>query len=388
MSFLKMMLGLSAAAVLMPGAELQTPTAPFAAHEWGTFTSVAREDGTAVEWTPLLAPSDLPCFVARSAFIHKAATPSLVRMETPVLYFYAKQPQTISVHIDFPHGLITEWYPHQSRPERNINTLDWSQVRLAPGPDLAYPMSEAASRYYTARNTDATPLRIGAEQEKMIFYRGVGSFEPPLSARYDADGALEIRNLGNDPLPFAIAFENQRGAVGFRIAENVTGTVRMKAPELTQDMEQLQSELASRLTAQGLYPKEARAMVNTWSDTWFGEGARVLYIVPRETVDRLLPLTIAPAPEQIQRVFVGRVEALSPRTRDTIVHALRSGDSQTLLAFGRFLQPFVAQISRTQKDFDPSPAARAFLRAIASGQAVASDGYGAGETTAPAECVE
>src|SRR5580658_559406 len=32
-------------------------------HEWGTFTSVAGADGQAVEWTPLSAPSDLPCFV-------------------------------------------------------------------------------------------------------------------------------------------------------------------------------------------------------------------------------------------------------------------------------------------------------------------------------------
>jgi hypothetical protein len=32
-------------------------------HEWGTFTSVAAEDGTAVEWVPQQGPRDLPCFV-------------------------------------------------------------------------------------------------------------------------------------------------------------------------------------------------------------------------------------------------------------------------------------------------------------------------------------
>ena len=37
-------------------------------HEWGTFTSVAGPDGTAVEWTPLAGPNDLPCFVARNRF--------------------------------------------------------------------------------------------------------------------------------------------------------------------------------------------------------------------------------------------------------------------------------------------------------------------------------
>ena len=31
-------------------------------HEWGTFTSVAAEDGTAVDWVPQQGPRDLPCF--------------------------------------------------------------------------------------------------------------------------------------------------------------------------------------------------------------------------------------------------------------------------------------------------------------------------------------
>ena len=34
-------------------------------HEWGTFTSVAGEDGDPVSWAPLSGPSDLPCFVHR-----------------------------------------------------------------------------------------------------------------------------------------------------------------------------------------------------------------------------------------------------------------------------------------------------------------------------------
>jgi hypothetical protein len=34
-------------------------------HEWGTFTSVAGADGSSVQWQPLSAPQDLPCFVNR-----------------------------------------------------------------------------------------------------------------------------------------------------------------------------------------------------------------------------------------------------------------------------------------------------------------------------------
>ena len=74
-----------------------------AAHEWGTFTSVAGEDGAAMSWQPLSGPSDLPCFVHHLDQRNlKAAEFGTVRMETPVLYFYPLKPLTVSVHVDFP----------------------------------------------------------------------------------------------------------------------------------------------------------------------------------------------------------------------------------------------------------------------------------------------
>jgi hypothetical protein len=158
---------------------------------------------------------------------------------------------------------------------------------------------------------------------------------------------------------------------------------------LTQDIGAIRQALITRLTGLGLYPKEARAMVETWADSWFTEGARVFYIVPRATVDSLLPLTIAPAPVELQRVFVGRLEILSPRTKDTLEHALRAGDSETLTAFGRFLEPFFAQIQRADKEFAVSPTAETYLHAIAAGTSVPGNGYGnAWDTSGPPACVE
>jgi len=69
-------------------------------HEWGTFTSIAAEDGTAVEWVPQSGPSDLPCFVARAReWSSKATMAATVRMETPVLYFYAPRQATVDVRV-------------------------------------------------------------------------------------------------------------------------------------------------------------------------------------------------------------------------------------------------------------------------------------------------
>src|SRR5580658_7060942 len=81
-------------------------------HEWGTFTSVAGEDGSAIEWNALGCKDDLPEFVNDFGFRgFKWRLRGTVRMETPVLYFYSSRPLEARVKVSFPQGLITEWYP-------------------------------------------------------------------------------------------------------------------------------------------------------------------------------------------------------------------------------------------------------------------------------------
>src|SRR5580704_2171542 len=73
-------------------------------HEWGTFTSVAGEDGEAVDWHPLSGPPELPCFVSRFADVSKGSLVGSIRMETPVMYFYAAHELVANVKVRFPHG--------------------------------------------------------------------------------------------------------------------------------------------------------------------------------------------------------------------------------------------------------------------------------------------
>jgi hypothetical protein len=80
-------------------------------------------------------------------------------------------------------------------------------------------------------------------------------------------------------------------------------------------------------------------MVATWSDSWFEEGARLLYIAPRDAVDAIVPLTMTPAPIDVARVFVGRMELVTPVTRRDVRLALATNDRQMLEKYGRFLQP-------------------------------------------------
>ena len=331
---------------------------PFIAHEWGTFTSVATEDGNPVQWAPLSGVPDLPCFVAHLGGQFSKYVPGLVRMETPVLYFYAPQAMTLSVHVQFPQGWMSEWYPRATKvtpadadhgPDFRNGSLEWDGVKLHPGTNPVFPTGDSPSRYYAARNTDASPLEIAGQSEKMIFYRGVGNFAVSLRPKYASDGKLEIRNAGSQTIPAAILFESHDGKIGYRMIGPIKDVVQVTPPELNGDLNQLRSELVGVLLEFGLYKKEALAMLETWHDSWFEEGARVLEIVPRAQVDQWLPLTIAPAPGETARVFVGRIEILSPRTRQTIENAVNHRDRETLAKFGRFLGPFLDQMESSYR---------------------------------------
>jgi len=269
--------------------------------------------------------------------------------------------------VGFPQGLITEWYPQAARVLRERNGkpsggIEWDSVEVAPGVHAALPVEKAASHYYAARQTDSAPIRVGQEQEKLLFYRGAGNFSVPIRATIADDAKLEIRNTGADAIAAAILFENRGGKAGYRVTRELKDSVTLEMPELTADVDRLRQELEEILVTLGLYPKEAHAMVETWRDSWFEEGTRVFYAVPRATVDSLLPLTITPAPKEVARVFVGRVEVLSPWIEKDIQTALATGDVQILKKYGRFLHPFMNQITRTSGRLYQSGRAAIFLQ--------------------------
>src|SRR5213592_3970163 len=131
---------------------------PLTVHEWGTFTSIAGEDGQAVKWQPQQTPEDLPCFVERSGIQFKLQMAGTVRMETPVLYFYASRAVDVSVDVAFTQGLITEWYPHAAvnySPQLSNGTISWPTVHVTPDAADAYRREPGTSHYYTARETAA-----------------------------------------------------------------------------------------------------------------------------------------------------------------------------------------------------------------------------------------
>ena len=311
-------------------------------HEWGTFTSVAGENGTAISWQPFGGPTDLPCFVERFRNV-KFALMGTVRMETPVIYFYASRDSIANVKVRFPKGVITEWYPQAATSGSN-NMMEWREVRISPAAAPDFPVESGHSHYYAARETDAAPLQVASQKEKFLFYRGVGTFPLPISVKMMDDGKILVKNLDPGAVSGVVFLENRGGQLRYALAGTLANEAVLDVESLNSEVSALEIDLERILAEQGLYRAEARAMIETWRDSWFEEGARLFYIVPRRLIDSVLPLEIQPAPAQMVRVFVGRMEMITPAIEEDIKHGIANNDRAALEKYGRFLGPIAKRI--------------------------------------------
>ena len=362
---------IASAVVFLTAADSKSvPSGDLTVHEWGTFTSVAGEDGRAVDWDALGCKDDLPAFVNDIGYRgFKGRLTGTVRMETPVIYFYSPKEVDAHVKVTFPHGLITEWYPRAEYEVRqtdradgsarklpaSLNGIDmslrtltgaieWRNIRVQPHTTHTLPHESASSRYYAARETDAASITVDGQHEQFLFYRGVGRFPVPLSVLVSNDGTAHVENRGDATVPVVIYFENRGGRLGYRKADFIKRTVTLDPPRLLDSFSQLRHDLETALIGQGLFPKEASAMVETWKDSWFEEGARLIYIVPSRSIDSILPLEITPRPLKTARVFVGRIELVTPETLRSVERAVSTNDKVTLDRYGRFLDPILKRI--------------------------------------------
>jgi hypothetical protein len=349
-------------------------------HEWGTFTSIAGKDGVSLEWRPLNGASDLPKFVhsmqgPNQGLRHangKAELTAAVRMETPVIYFYTNREMNISTKVEFPKGKITEWYPQARAVDNGIN---WGKMKVQPGAAFNLPADYSDNHYYAARETDAAPLQIcatnghAAEQEKFLFYRGVGTFDLPLAVTLEIN-RVALRNPGKDAIAKLIVFENRDGKIGFQTVDNFSGMTTVDRPVIDKNVDAVIKELRQALVSAGLYDKEADAMIKTWRNSWFEAGMRVFYILPRPATDVVLPITIDPRPDELVRVLVGRTEVITPEMEKSVKAQVsllndpspkvRVDAAASIKKYGRFSEPILKRIMEDESD----PALRARIKRL------------------------
>ena len=346
----------------------------YVVHEWGTFTTITRGDGKDLLWHPLVAASELPGFVTDIRGKSKVDLRATVRMETPVLYFYANAPMSIDAAVQFRGGTMTEWYP-QAHNSRRGSMLRWPRVQVTPlarGAKLPpFPREKSDNHYYDARAVDATPLsvetRTDTQHERFLFYRGVGSFELPLRVEY-AEGGLKVTNKSKSPIRYMI-FERRGKKIDYGVygAHGPKNGLVMPLPfdrnNVRWESDHVEA-LERLLVYAGLYRKEAKAMLASWKHTWFEEGRRVIWIVPQTFTDKVLPLTLEPKPKETVRILVGRIELIGPELEARVaqvaqrIKALGEGAADArgrvidadVMKLGRFGLPLLSRLGDERKD--------------------------------------
>jgi hypothetical protein len=385
-------------------------------HEWGTFTSFAGSDGVNLEFRPLVT-NDLPRFVMtpfnQPGHPHRNLLKDLFvarqRMETPVTYFYTDVPRTVNVRVDFPKGMLSEWYPvvkdfnsgHDN--EKRIVTgnayLDWGAVRLTPPTEFAairvqddkgepvpaaLPPVDAKYHYGRARETDSAIVETvdadqGSHFEKFLFYRGLGNFILPLKLAALGRDRFEISNSSTTSTGALFLVRIEQDRVRYAALDPIApqAVIEANLPTTESTVDDLAAAMVQELTAAGLYEKESLAMVNTWRDSWFGEpGTRLLYLLPDQHTDAILPLTVEPAPDEQVRILVGRLETLTPEDCQRLQTLAAQGPHDPasnaairteLKSLGRFAEPALQFIIGQTRDADTRTHLEALLTAVRDG---------------------
>jgi hypothetical protein len=331
---------------------------------------------------------------ALPAFVHSRGKDQLrlrsvvLKGETPVVYFYTPTKQRVRVHVAFPRGIWTQWYPQASmvspqhaqvssppRPENG--RIMWNaEVIPASAAPPPIPQTPEGALWNFARDVDAAYVRTAGEPrassheyERYLFYRGLGEAPLPLTLTASASGTLRYAARERQPLRHLLVLRVDNGKGAYRYIPSLApgGSLAGVIPDMGRALPleeftgKVADELAARLTEEGLFPREARAMVNTWRSSYFGtDGVRVLFVLPREWTDRVIPMRIDPRPAALVRVMVGRLELLTPereRRAERAVRDLASPDSavreaafEYLREQGRYVEPVIRRTERETKD--------------------------------------
>lgn len=376
-------------------------TSGLVVHEWGTFTSVTGSDGKLLEGMHHEEEA-LPAFVYSRAGVSIGSrtnvplnkglegTPTGVtqKLETPVIYFYGDAVQA-HVRVDFPRGVVSEWFPaassfgpaimratSETAPLPTGGFMEW-QVDLMPGMTASsFPAVPAANIWSPSRRVASLPVRVGSagENEQFIFYRGLGTFELPFTIEVGTGDEISIHNRSAEASPAVFLLRVHEGGGAIVSLGSIAGGASLRGVPLPQGGKEhdldvyvttARERISEALVASGLYPDEAQAMVDTWSKSYFQTfGLRLLYVVPREWTDTLLPLAVEPTPAALVRTLVGRIEVLTTSEERAVVgrvgDALARGVSpaEVIAALGRLAEPKL----RRAMELTVDPAAQSWCR--------------------------
>ena len=346
-------------------------------HEWGTFTCLQDPDGKAIGGINI-DDEPLPAFVYDEGLIHYRSVPRgkglprllpdvTMRLETPVLYFYPSTPKVdnLRVEVSFQNGWLTQFFPKAQVENAGFKsgkiapgtagTLIWEKLSIA---GMGDGPSTTSKIWLAPRAVDAASVTTeSGERERYLFYRGAGKLDAPVKVVRSGDTlAFQIENPWRGKIPgvYLLADFRQDGLCAFRsIATGGTlpsANSRFEESEYTRENRQIIRQILRKmLIDDGLFPKEAEAMLNTWEHSYFDTpGLRLFFLAPKAWTDEVLPLQIS-VESEVSRVMIGRVELIRPDQLALLQNPLLIGSPLIRPKLGRFAESLVQHYLQTTR---------------------------------------
>jgi hypothetical protein len=198
----------------------------------------------------------------------------------------------VRVEVGFTGGEPWLFYPGASRSQSG---LVWDG-QLTPTLNAPSAVAPRGHFWNDLRAVGATPF-VGNDgvAERFLFYDGPVAFERPFAVGMQPGGAA-VTPMSTETNIFL--------ADGGRYIESeIDPSMRHTHVASEGDMRAMRARLDQMLQARGLSAAEARSLLDTWRDDLFTDARRrAVSFVARDAYDRMLPLTITPAPAEIVRV--------------------------------------------------------------------------------------
>jgi len=366
------------------GEEPEKAPNEFIVHEWGSISLIQGSDH-AVLGGLTDDQGDLPPFI-ETWFKQPSRANLPMMIEKPILYFYTKEAIVANVKVQIPQGIPTQWYPAAKRfhppnpgagkpqPPMKNGLLEWNWIAVTP-PDARNNLKPLNKHPWwpIAREPDSAILRVGGTEEKFLFYRGSSKFKPTLNVRYKDGFKLQATKPVKHVFTVLAQDQDKSPVITYRPRFSSDGESSPATP--VADAAAAGKLLRKILQDEGLYEKEADGLVRIWQkDIFSKQGLRAMYLMEEDDLEEMLPLSIQPAPDAIERVMLVRIECLSPDHEERILGLIKQlgGDQfrerqkaeEALLQTGRIGQGLMRRVWEESDDPEIKVRLKRILRRV------------------------
>lgn len=272
----------------------------------------------------------------------------------PVINFYAKDDFKLDINVSINGGKLTAWSPKHSSEKERGNTVTWNNLDItSKKPGKALREAKGSSWWETARDTESCYVKTKeGEVEKFLFYEGEREKLTPQIELKQKKGKISLANtsknkysgvfvVNNTTIHF-IDELNESKEVNTDEALNLNGSI---------------TKLENMLTTQGLTKKEAQGIAKIWEKEFFEkEGLRVIYMMPREEIDKILNVEFSPKPKEFKRAILVVVHDTESLVKE-LIKKLGSEDvterdraTDALIKLGKAARSLIANALNNTKD--------------------------------------